>query len=391
MDVNEEKKVNVDEETTIPYDLNKVLLPLFTVPCHLLTVEFAYGSFYVLLDLVRSDLTEGHTNFRQSISAEEKLLIPCNRPIIFLPAFFFRLGMSTISYIVHDTCRAIWLRVAPRHLRPPEEANWQEIANLFWEKTKFPNCLGAIDGKHIRRVMPPFSGSNYFNYKKYFSLVLIAIADAKSRFIYIDVGSYGSSGDSFIFQHSNFYRNMMNDSLNFPAPTPWPGTTGPPWPFTLIGDEAFGLSQHLMRPFASRYLSVDCRNRTMFNFRLSRAKQVEECAFGVLANKWQVLHTSINLNVSNAISVVKATYVLHNSVLDLEGVSPDVSDVCHLRDVRANPPRASRQRRAQRAADAPPQQPDQQQGQQQAQQQAQQQHVWQRNAIIEDSSSEGDE
>ncbi|XP_068129725.1 uncharacterized protein [Hyperolius riggenbachi] len=301
------------------------------------------SSFYVLLDLVRSDLTKAHTNYRQSISAEEKLLVTLR----YLATgqsfsslhFCFRLGVLTIGYIVRDTCRAIRLRVAPRHLRPPEEANWQEIANLFWEKTKFPNCLGAIDGKHIRLVMPPFSGSRYYNYKKYFSLVLITIADAKSRFIYIDVGSYGSSSDSFIFQHSNFYRNMMDDRLNFPAPMPWPGTTGPPRPFTLIGDEAFGLSQHLMPPFSSRYLSVDRRNRTMFNFRLSRARQVVECAFGVLANKWRVLHSSINLSVPNAISVVKATCVLHNFVLDLEGVSPDGSDSCHLRDVRANPPR----------------------------------------------------
>jgi hypothetical protein len=42
--------------------------------------------------------------------------------------------------------------------------DWVNIANDFYRKTQFPNCIGAVDGKHIRIKMPTESGSLLFNY-----------------------------------------------------------------------------------------------------------------------------------------------------------------------------------------------------------------------------------
>ena len=133
---------------------------------------------------------------------------------------------------------------------------WYNIANAFEEKTNFPNCLGAIDGKHVRCMKPRSSGSKFFNYKKFFSVVLMAVADANLRFVSIDVGSYGQEGDSTVFRDSVFRSKLYSEQLNIPQPKLLPGTNDDPQPFVFIGDEAFKVHTNLLRPFAQRELII---------------------------------------------------------------------------------------------------------------------------------------
>lgn len=226
------------------------------------------------------------------------------------------MGRSTISGIIKETCQILWDVLNTIVMKKPTPENWRDIANLFWSRCNFPNCIGAIDGKHVRVIKPVGSGSMYFNYKKFCSFVLLAVADANYCFTYIDIGSYGSSCDSRIFVNSSFGERLRDNRLDIPENCPLPGTTEPLMPYVFIADEAFALGEHLMRPYSNRNLTTP---KKVFNYRLTRARRVVECSFGILANKWRLLHTPIALNIENAINAVKAACVLHNFVRIRDG------------------------------------------------------------------------
>ena len=85
---------------------------------------------------------------------------------------------------------------------PSNKEGWQQIAAEFNSKWKYPCCLGAIDGKHVAIQQPSDTGSKVFNYKHFFSVLLLAMVDANYRFTYVDVGAAGRAGDASVFADS---------------------------------------------------------------------------------------------------------------------------------------------------------------------------------------------
>lgn len=230
----------------------------------------------------------------------------------------YLVGKQTIASIVIETCEVLWDSLKHAEMPEPTEEQWLEITDTYYRKTNFPNCVGAVDGKHIRCIKPTRSGSKFFNYKSYFSVVLMAVADANLRFIAIDVGAYGKEGDSTVFRDSILGNKLFSGQLNLPQPRCLPNTNSNPQPFVMVGDEAFRLHSNLLRPYPQR--NLDSRRR-VFNYRLSRCRRYVECAFGVLANKWRILHTAIPLKAENIDKVIKACCILHNFVRKRDGVN----------------------------------------------------------------------
>lgn len=186
----------------------------------------------------------------------------------------YRVGLSTISEIIREVCNAVWRHAKPICFPTFSEKFWLDTAAEFFEKTNFPHCIGAIDGKHIRVIKPEASGSLYYNYKNYFSIVLIAVCDVSYKFIYVDVGSYRKSSDSTVLKESTFYKRINDGSLNIPLPkTSYTGFSEA-MPFVFVADEGFGLTTNILRPYAGKCIPVKKR---VFNYRLSRARRNIEC------------------------------------------------------------------------------------------------------------------
>jgi hypothetical protein len=57
------------------------------------------------------------------------------------------------------------------YLEEPNQEKWNDIAAGFKNNKHFPNCIGAVDGKHIRIKKPNNAGSLFYNYKHFHSTV----------------------------------------------------------------------------------------------------------------------------------------------------------------------------------------------------------------------------
>lgn len=185
---------------------------------------------------------------------------------------------------------------------------WLDVSQEFQIYWNFPHVCGAIDGKQCRIRAPPHSGSLFYCYKGYYSIVLLGISDAQYRFLYVNIGAYGSSSDAGVLAYSELGNRLASEEMNFPEPSPiLEGHRN--IPYFLIGDEAFGLKNYSMIPYPGRYLDADRQN---FNYRLSRARRVVENAFGILTARWRIYHREICAFPRTVDLIIKGTVVLHN-------------------------------------------------------------------------------
>ena len=111
----------------------------------------------------------------------------------------------------------------------------------------------------------------------------MAVCDSYFNFTFVDIEAYGKEADSSVFRNSKFYSAMTNSQLGLPGPRSTEGFESERLPYVIVADEAFGLSNHIMRPYGRNALTT---KKKIFNYRLSRARRYVECSFGILSNKW---------------------------------------------------------------------------------------------------------
>jgi len=136
------------------------------------------------------------------------------------------------------------------------------------------------------------------------------MVDANYKFVVIDVGSFGREGDSGIFLKSILGQQILNGSLNFPKESTLPGTDKV-LPYVILGDQAFRLHKHILRPYSQKAAKADAQ-KVIFNYRLSRARRVTENDFGLLSQVFRVYYQPINLSPKTCDDLIIVTCCLHN-------------------------------------------------------------------------------
>ncbi|XP_068092062.1 putative nuclease HARBI1 [Hyperolius riggenbachi] len=268
------------------------------------------ASYNHLLERLRSRITKQDTVMRAAITAEQRLsvtlrFLATGRSYADLK-FTSAISPQALSCIIPETCQAIVSELMGEYMKLPESAaEWQLVAEDFNTMWNFPNCGGALDGKHVRINPPPKSGSYYYNYKRFFSVVMMALVNARYEFLMVDVGKNGRISDGGVMEETEFNRRLKNNELSLPTNAETVGNMN----YVFVADEAFALGEHLVKPYPQRGLD---RGKRIFNYRLSRARRVVENAFGILAQRFRIFLTTINLEPSKVQVIVLAACTLHN-------------------------------------------------------------------------------
>ena len=127
---------------------------------------------------MRPFITKQTKKFRTPIPAEERLAItlrylatgetyePSCTNLEFIGPLFLRLFKK---FAVPFTKYYMKLPSSPQE--------WKAIADERYRCWNFPNYIGAADGKHVAILKPKHSGSDFYNYNGFYSVVLLAFLD----------------------------------------------------------------------------------------------------------------------------------------------------------------------------------------------------------------------
>lgn len=140
----------------------------------------------------------------------------------------------------------------------------------------------------------------------------------------------GSLNDAGIFGDSELGQHLEEGGIDWPPGKVLPGSDVE-LPYWIVGDGGFPIKSYLMRPYAKSQ-NYGQREK-IFNYRLSRARRIIECAFGTLQKKWKIFETRMSFKLQNTETVVLALLALHNFLITedpnryLQDNDPNFDDV----------------------------------------------------------------
>ena len=148
-------------------------------------------SFYILCEKLRPYIQKQTTRFSKLISVEKQvastLYYVSDEGRLRKVANASGICKSTTSGIIRRVTQAISKFLPTKYIRVlSTEEDVNNLVKDFYEQHGFPQCLGAIDGTHIRIKQPSCSARrDYINRKGNFTINCQAAADY--RYCFFDV------------------------------------------------------------------------------------------------------------------------------------------------------------------------------------------------------------
>ncbi|XP_039686890.1 uncharacterized protein [Medicago truncatula] len=226
--------------------------------------------------------------------------------------FWFRRSGETISRHLHQVLKAI-LELEEKFIVQPDGSTIPlEISSSTRFYPYFKDCVGAIDGTHIRVKVSAKDAPHYRGRKEYPTQNVLAACTFDLKFTYVLAGWEGSAFDSRIIKNAL----TREDKLKIPQGK-----------YYLV-DAGFMLTSGLITPYRGvRYhlKEFSARNpplnyKELFNLRHASLRNAIERAFGVLKKRFEILSNSTEpaYGVKAQKLIIFACCILHNYLMSAE-------------------------------------------------------------------------
>ncbi|XP_049522528.1 uncharacterized protein LOC125945022 [Dermacentor silvarum] len=249
------------------------------------------------------------TNMREAVPVEKRVAVAlyklCSSAEDRTVAHLFDMGRSTVNIIYREFCETVVASLEHEWVKMVTGNDMENHIGEFYASTGFPQGVGALDGCHFPVSPPKEHASDYYNYKGWHSVILLALVDHCYVFRYTNVGSPGRCHDAHVYHQSSLSRLVSGPTFRHPT-TLISGVAVPP---LILCDQAFPLTPNLIKPFASTSSSEEQKH---FNYQLSKSRRIVENAFGRLKARFRFIMKRMECDISNVPLIIRACCVLNN-------------------------------------------------------------------------------
>ena len=215
---------------------------------------------------------------------------------------------NTIGVWRKQVCLAL-NHLAPELIQlPTSEQDLKDVSEGFarFKRSRMINCVGAIDGTHIRIAS---SDMAYRNFKKYHSINCQVICDHTFYIRHVCAGGPGCYSDKTMYTASN-----IDEYIKFIRTQNVKDIDGIPLGYYIVADGIYqGYGPGIMIPHQNKYWPLDQAQKD-FDFWQSSCRMVIEQCFGILKARWCILTNVCKLRykAKEATDIFTACCVLHN-------------------------------------------------------------------------------
>ncbi|KAH9378606.1 hypothetical protein HPB48_018320 [Haemaphysalis longicornis] len=132
-------------------------------------------------------------------------------------AHLFSVSRSPVNNICREFCDILVDVLEPQIVYVPSLNDAKDHVRQFEASKGFPQGFGALDGCNVKVFPPKENAPDHYNYKGWYSVILLALVDHNYKFMFINVGSPGRNHNSAVDKGSVLARAVNTQLVSEPA------------------------------------------------------------------------------------------------------------------------------------------------------------------------------